>query len=124
MEEIEDREFWLLVAVSPFPTSLLASLTCILSRDQISSPNDVGVPHNIPTKELFEDACSRLGIEREDHVVLYDTQGVFSSPRAAFTFKVRRFLAKFRKGEVGRGEEKTTAARGRGRSAVPCQAGR
>ncbi|GAA5880393.1 hypothetical protein JCM8547_007537 [Rhodosporidiobolus lusitaniae] len=54
--------------------------------DQISSDSDVGVPHNIPSKELFEDACSRLGIERDDHVVFYDTHGVFSSPRAAFTF--------------------------------------
>ncbi|GAA5994242.1 hypothetical protein JCM11641_001759 [Rhodosporidiobolus odoratus] len=54
--------------------------------DQIASTSDVGVPHNIPTKELFEDACSRLGIGRESHVVVYDTQGVFSSPRAVFTF--------------------------------------
>ncbi|GAA5832585.1 hypothetical protein JCM11251_001377 [Rhodosporidiobolus azoricus] len=55
--------------------------------DQISSTSDVGVPHNIPSKDHFEDACSRLGIKRESHVVFYDSQGVFSSPRAAFTFK-------------------------------------
>lgn len=28
-----------------------------------------------------------MGISRYDHVVFYDTAGVFSSPRAAFTFK-------------------------------------
>ncbi|GAA6044290.1 hypothetical protein JCM8097_008680 [Rhodosporidiobolus ruineniae] len=55
--------------------------------DQISSDSDVGVPHNIPSRAHFEDACSRLGIERDSHVVFYDSQGVFSSPRAAFTFK-------------------------------------
>ncbi|GAA5890112.1 hypothetical protein JCM6882_009229 [Rhodosporidiobolus microsporus] len=55
--------------------------------DQISSTSDVGVPHNVPSKEHFEDACSRLGISRGSHVVFYDSQGVFSSPRAAFTFK-------------------------------------
>lgn len=42
----------------------------------------------MPTKSQFEDAASRLGISRDSHVVVYDTTGVFSSPRAAFTFKV------------------------------------
>ncbi|GAA6010820.1 hypothetical protein JCM10207_005861 [Rhodosporidiobolus poonsookiae] len=56
-------------------------------QDQIASTSPLSVPHNMPTKELFEDACSRLGISRESHVVLYDSTGVFSSPRGAFTFK-------------------------------------
>ncbi|KWU43734.1 Rhodanese-like protein [Rhodotorula sp. JG-1b] len=55
--------------------------------DQIASTSDVGVPHNMPSVAQFEDACSRLGIERDSHVVVYDTVGVFSSPRTAFTFK-------------------------------------
>ncbi|GAA5999497.1 thiosulfate sulfurtransferase [Rhodotorula paludigena] len=55
--------------------------------DQIAGKSDVGVPHNIPSVEQFEDACSRLGIARDSHVVVYDTVGVFSSPRTAFTFK-------------------------------------
>ncbi|CEQ42813.1 SPOSA6832_04677, partial [Sporobolomyces salmonicolor] len=55
--------------------------------DQIASKSDVGVPHNIPSQAIFEDACSRLGIARESHVVVYDSTGVFSSPRTAFTFK-------------------------------------
>ena len=29
----------------------------------------------------------KLGISEEDHVVLYDTLGVFSSPRGLFTFQ-------------------------------------
>ncbi|CDR39862.1 RHTO0S04e11056g1_1 [Rhodotorula toruloides] len=55
--------------------------------DQIASKSDVGVPHNMPSVSQFEDACSRLGIKRDSHVVVYDTVGVFSSPRTAFTFK-------------------------------------
>ncbi|BGP41340.1 hypothetical protein JCM10450v2_005383 [Rhodotorula kratochvilovae] len=55
--------------------------------DQIASTSERGVPHNMPQKALFEDACSRLAIRRDDHVVLYDTVGVFSAPRTAFTFK-------------------------------------
>lgn len=57
-------------------------------RDQIASKSDVGVPHNMPSVSQFEDACSRLGIKRDSHVVVYDTVGVFSAPRTAFTFKV------------------------------------
>ncbi|GAA6019877.1 hypothetical protein JCM11491_004851 [Sporobolomyces phaffii] len=55
--------------------------------DLIASKSDVGVPHNMPTKSQFEDAASRLGISRDSHVVVYDSTGVFSSPRTAFTFK-------------------------------------
>ncbi|GAA6062599.1 hypothetical protein JCM10212_004894 [Sporobolomyces blumeae] len=54
--------------------------------DQIASTSDVGVPHNIPSTSQFEDAASRLGISRDSHVVVYDSTGVFSSPRTAFTF--------------------------------------
>lgn len=61
-------------------------------RDQIASQSDKGVPHNMPSRETFEDACSRLAVKRDDHVVLYDTVGVFSAPRTAFTFKVCSFL--------------------------------
>lgn len=42
----------------------------------------------MPSVAQFEDACSRLGIERDSHVVIYDSVGLFSSPRTAFTFKV------------------------------------
>lgn len=31
--------------------------------------------------------AGKLGINEDDHVVLYDTVGVFSSPRGLFTFK-------------------------------------
>ena len=31
--------------------------------------------------------AGKLGINNDDHVVLYDTVGVFASPRGAFTFK-------------------------------------
>ncbi|GAA6049395.1 hypothetical protein JCM3770_007324 [Rhodotorula araucariae] len=55
--------------------------------DQIASPSERGIPHNMPPKAMFEDACSRLAIQRDDHVVLYDSIGIFSAPRTAFTFK-------------------------------------
>ncbi|ORY64762.1 Rhodanese-like domain-containing protein [Leucosporidium creatinivorum] len=48
---------------------------------------ELQLPHMLPSPERFADACSRLGIARDSHVVVYDTVGVFSSPRTAFTFK-------------------------------------
>lgn len=40
----------------------------------------------IPTAEQFASSASALGIQPESNVVVYDTHGVFSSPRTAFTF--------------------------------------
>ena len=37
--------------------------------------------------KAMADRTGKLGIHNDDHVVLYDTVGVFASPRGAFTFK-------------------------------------
>lgn len=59
------------------------------SSDIIATKGDAvrNLPHMLPTPEIFADACSRLGISPDQHVVVYDSKGVFSAPRAAFTFK-------------------------------------
>ncbi|WVR06421.1 hypothetical protein IAU60_003452 [Kwoniella sp. DSM 27419] len=49
--------------------------------------NPLSLTHMLPTKEKFEEAVRKLGIKNDSHVVVYDTIGVFSSPRAAYTFK-------------------------------------
>ncbi|OCF37254.1 thiosulfate/3-mercaptopyruvate sulfurtransferase [Kwoniella heveanensis BCC8398] len=49
--------------------------------------NPHGLGHMLPTKEVFIEAARKLGIQDDTHVVLYDTIGIFSSPRAAYTFK-------------------------------------
>jgi thiosulfate/3-mercaptopyruvate sulfurtransferase len=47
-------------------------------------------PHMLPNLKDFGDAMSRLGIERGDTVVVYDTKelGIFSAPRVAWMLKV------------------------------------
>ncbi|EPQ31998.1 uncharacterized protein PFL1_00196 [Pseudozyma flocculosa PF-1] len=45
------------------------------------------LPHMMPTAEVFAQAAGEHGISKDTHVVVYDTHGVFSSPRTAFTFK-------------------------------------
>ena len=47
-------------------------------------------PHMLPAPETFAKEMSRLGIRRDDSVVVYDTVelGIFSAPRVAWTLKV------------------------------------
>jgi len=41
----------------------------------------------MPQERIFADACEKFGIDPSSHVIIYDTQGVFSSPRALFMFR-------------------------------------
>ena len=47
-------------------------------------------PHMLPTNEAFAEAMRKLGIRKDDELVVYDTEelGIFSAPRAAWTFRV------------------------------------
>ncbi|KAG2160085.1 Rhodanese-like domain-containing protein [Suillus bovinus] len=58
-----------------------------LDLDEVSSPHELGLKHMIPSERHFADACEGFGIEPTSHVILYDTHGVFSSPRALFMFR-------------------------------------
>ncbi|KAK8858678.1 hypothetical protein IAR55_002907 [Kwoniella newhampshirensis] len=49
--------------------------------------NPLSLTHMLPTGKRFAEECQKLGIRDETHVILYDTVGIFSSPRAAYTFK-------------------------------------
>lgn len=58
-----------------------------LDLDEVSSPHELGLKHMIPSERRFTDACEEFGIDPTSHVILYDTHGVFSSPRALFMFR-------------------------------------
>jgi thiosulfate/3-mercaptopyruvate sulfurtransferase len=47
-------------------------------------------PHMLPPPELFAEAMGKLGIRKDDSVVVYDSSelGIFSAPRVAWTLKV------------------------------------
>lgn len=44
------------------------------------------LPHMLPSEQQFEAAADALGISNNDTVVLYDRNGIFSSPRAWWTW--------------------------------------
>ncbi|KAG8984478.1 hypothetical protein FRB90_005304, partial [Tulasnella sp. 427] len=58
-----------------------------MDLDVVASEHPLGLKHMMPTGEVFAQACEQIGVSPGSHVVLYDTHGVFSSPRALFMFK-------------------------------------
>jgi thiosulfate/3-mercaptopyruvate sulfurtransferase len=46
------------------------------------------LPHMLPTPQAFADAVSRLGIGQDMTIVVYDSVGLFSSPRVWWTLRV------------------------------------
>lgn len=57
--------------------------------DAIKHP-DSPYPHMLPTPAVFSAAMGKLGVTKEDTLVVYDSAelGIFSAPRAAWTLKV------------------------------------
>ncbi|GAB4820153.1 hypothetical protein N2152v2_007199 [Parachlorella kessleri] len=47
-----------------------------------------GLPHMLPSEHQFAAAADALGISNDDEVVIYDHAGIFSAPRAWWTWKV------------------------------------
>ncbi|GAB5554309.1 MAG: sulfurtransferase [Saprospiraceae bacterium] len=46
------------------------------------------LPNTIPTPAQFTAACQALGIRKDSKIVLYDSSGIYASPRAWYLFKV------------------------------------
>eukprot|EP00475_Leptophrys_vorax_P001721 TRINITY_DN10957_c0_g1_i1.p1 TRINITY_DN10957_c0_g1~~TRINITY_DN10957_c0_g1_i1.p1 ORF type:complete len:448 (-),score=-14.02 TRINITY_DN10957_c0_g1_i1:180-1523(-) len=55
--------------------------------DAIADPN-TDLPHMLPTAAAFSAAASALGLSSRDHIVVYDTKGLFSAARAWWMFRV------------------------------------
>jgi thiosulfate/3-mercaptopyruvate sulfurtransferase len=62
--------------------------------DEIADP-DTDLPHMLPTPEAFAAAAGELGLRREETIVVYDAQGLFSAPRVWWTLRVMGFLKVF-----------------------------
>ena len=57
--------------------------------DQVKD-HDSPYPHMLPTCEVFAEAMKKMGIRRDDALVVYDTEelGLFSAPRVGWTLRV------------------------------------
>lgn len=57
--------------------------------DAISYPSDL--PHMVPTAEVFTAAVGKLGLQKNNTVIVYDTKGLFSAARVWWTLSVFGF---------------------------------
>tara|TARA_R110000744_G_scaffold6217_14_gene21916 strand:- start:8241 stop:9083 length:843 start_codon:yes stop_codon:yes gene_type:complete len=46
-----------------------------------------GLPHTMPSPEVFQQEVRKLGVNNDSVIVIYDNQGVFSAPRVWWMFK-------------------------------------
>lgn len=54
---------------------------------KVFSRQDSGLPNTYPTEQQFEEGCRALGINTDSKIVVYDSLGIYSSPRVWFLFK-------------------------------------
>ncbi|MYE37709.1 MAG: 3-mercaptopyruvate sulfurtransferase [Rhodobacteraceae bacterium] len=55
--------------------------------DEIAD-KDTHLPHMVPSQELFAIRVRKMGIDNGHQIVVYDTAGIFSSPRVWWLFKL------------------------------------
>ena len=51
------------------------------------SDQKTDLPNTFPSEEQFQKECRELGINKNSKIVVYDTLGIYSSPRVWFLFK-------------------------------------
>lgn len=59
--------------------------------DQEICAQNSELPHMMPTPSDFQDSARHLGINQNSIIVIYDSLGIFSSPRVWWMFKVMGF---------------------------------
>lgn len=57
--------------------------------DEVSDKS-IPLPHMLPTPQQFADFIgTKSGVSNADHVIVYDTKGIWSACRVYWTFRVR-----------------------------------
>ncbi|WP_040572178.1 sulfurtransferase [Shewanella benthica] len=78
------------------PQILYDTFSCILGAKKLDLENELcdltsKQTHAFPTVAQFIDIISALGISQTSQIIIYDNQGIYSSPRAWWIFKVMGF---------------------------------
>ncbi|AOR29089.1 sulfurtransferase [Formosa sp. Hel1_33_131] len=56
-------------------------------KNNFSDPNS-SLPNTLPNETQFETECQKLGIRRNSKIVVFDSLGIYSSPRVWWLFKL------------------------------------
>ncbi|KDN56143.1 sulfurtransferase [Flavobacterium seoulense] len=87
-ENFEDPELIILDAVldsPPHELQILGARTFDIKNKFSDTSNSL--PNTLPKPQGFADEARRLGINKNSKIVVYDTKGIYSSPRAWYLFK-------------------------------------
>ncbi|MFL9832084.1 sulfurtransferase [Flavobacterium sp. ST-87] len=87
-ENLQDPELIILDAVLDTPPHDL-QITGARSFDIKNKFSDTSnpLPNTLPKPEAFAAEAQKLGINKNSKIVVYDTKGIYSSPRAWYLFK-------------------------------------
>ncbi len=93
-ENLDHPNLILLDASIPVVTENLKSKTSQIIKGALffdlkttfSNP-DAYVPNTFPSSDRFEKGCRALGIDNKSLIIIYDSKGIYSSPRAWYMFK-------------------------------------
>ncbi|MGK9055198.1 3-mercaptopyruvate sulfurtransferase [Xaviernesmea oryzae] len=50
--------------------------------------HSTGLPHMVPSPEVFAETVGKMGIRETDRIVIYDGPGIFSAPRGWWLFRI------------------------------------
>ena len=53
----------------------------------VFSDQNSSLPNTFPSEKQFQKGCQKLGINKDSKIIIYDTLGIYSSPRVWFLFK-------------------------------------
>ena len=95
-ENLNDPQIKIIDGTWPMPTRGLNAFeifkekhipnAVFIDLEEISNQNS-NLPHMMPEKDYFSKKISSLGINNNDHLVIYDIYGMFSAARIWFMFK-------------------------------------
>jgi thiosulfate/3-mercaptopyruvate sulfurtransferase len=87
-ENLDNPELIILDAVldtPPHDIQIIGARTFDIQNN--FSDTSIPLPNTLPQPENFAAAARKLGINKHSKIVVYDTKGIYSSPRAWYLFK-------------------------------------
>lgn len=68
-------------------TKITITGTRFMDLKNVFSDSNAILPNTMPSARQFELGCQNLGVNSNSIIVIYDSKGIYSSPRAWFLFK-------------------------------------
>lgn len=78
---------WCMPAETPPLPGQFISGAQVFDVDEVADPYSK-FKHTLPPANIFETAISKMGVENDDHVIIYDRHGFRGAPRTWWTFRM------------------------------------